>query len=85
VTALASSPGSSEPGRPLGDAVCSVNGKAHVLERGETISRLLERLGYAGPYALVERNGEPVERARFAEVELGAGDRLVVARPVAGG
>lgn len=64
---------------------CSVNGKPHELEHGETISRLLERLGYSGPYALVELNAEPVERARFAEVTLEAGDRLVVARPVAGG
>jgi thiamine biosynthesis protein ThiS len=64
---------------------CSVNGKEHELEHGETISRMLERLGYSGPYALVERNGEPVERTRFAEVALEPGDRLVVARPVAGG
>ena len=35
--------------------------------------------------ALVERNGEPVDRARYAEVELADRDRLVVARPVAGG
>jgi thiamine biosynthesis protein ThiS len=65
--------------------VCSVNGKPHQLEHGETISRLLERFGYSGPYALVELNGEPVERSRFGEVGLEAGDRLVVARPVAGG
>ncbi|MGH3018179.1 MAG: MoaD/ThiS family protein, partial [Gaiellaceae bacterium] len=39
----------------------------------------------AGPYALVERNGEPVERENYAELELEEGDALVVARPVAGG
>jgi thiamine biosynthesis protein ThiS len=55
------------------------------VERGETVARLLARLGLEGGYALVERNGEPVERARYAEVELASGDRLVVARPVAGG
>jgi sulfur carrier protein ThiS len=33
----------------------------------------------------VERNGEPVERSRYAEVELAEADKLVVARPVAGG
>jgi sulfur carrier protein ThiS len=33
----------------------------------------------------VERNGEPVERACYADVELEEADRLVVARPVAGG
>ncbi|MCC6222834.1 MAG: sulfur carrier protein ThiS [Thermoleophilia bacterium] len=64
---------------------CTVNGKPHELEPGETVARLLERLGLEGPYALVERNGEPVERVRYAEVELAAGDTLVVARPVAGG
>lgn len=64
---------------------CSVNGKPHELEPGETVARLLGRLGFAGPYALVERNGEPVDRARYAEVVLTDGDRIVVARPVAGG
>lgn len=64
---------------------CTVNGKPHELEPGETVARLLERLGLEGPYALVERNGEPVERARYPEVELAGGDTVVVARPVAGG
>jgi thiamine biosynthesis protein ThiS len=49
------------------------------------VSVLLERLGLGARYALVERNGEPVERSRYAEVRLEDGDRLVVARPVAGG
>ena len=64
---------------------CTVNGREHELERGETVARLLERLGLAGRYALVERNGEPVERAVYPEVELERGDTVVVARPVAGG
>jgi thiamine biosynthesis protein ThiS len=62
-----------------------VNGKAHELEEGETLEVLLERLGLGGHYALVERNGEAVERARYQHVELAEGDELVVARPVAGG
>jgi thiamine biosynthesis protein ThiS len=62
-----------------------VNGREHPVEAGETVERLLERLGLEGRYALVERNGEPVERERYPEVELASGDRLVVARPVAGG
>ncbi len=66
-------------------ATCSVNGRAHELEPGEIVERLLERLGLRGPYALVERNGEPVERARYADTDLEDGDTLVVARPVAGG
>ena len=64
---------------------CTVNGRDHELEAGETVARLLARLRFEGPYALVERNGEPVERARYAEVSLGEGDVVVVARPVAGG
>jgi thiamine biosynthesis protein ThiS len=63
----------------------SVNGKELDLETAATVSRLLGELGFEGPYTLVERNGEPVERGRYSEVALEEGDRLVVARPVAGG
>jgi sulfur carrier protein len=62
-----------------------VNGRVQELEPGETVARLLDRLELGGRFALVERNGEPVNRDRYAEVELASGDRLVVARPVAGG
>jgi thiamine biosynthesis protein ThiS len=62
-----------------------VNGRELELEPPATVSRLLGELGLEGPYALVERNGEPVERERYGEVSLEEGDRLVVARPVAGG
>ena len=65
--------------------VCIVNGKDHSLEEGETVERLLTRLGLEGGYALVERNGEPVERSEYREVKLRDGDRIIVARPVAGG
>lgn len=66
-------------------SVCTVNGREHLLEPGETVARLLERLGVPGPYSLVERNREPVDRSRYGDVTLAAGDRIVVARPVAGG
>jgi sulfur carrier protein len=62
-----------------------VNGRAEELAPGETVASLLRRLGLEVGFALVERNGEPVERARYAEVELADRDRVVVARPVAGG
>jgi thiamine biosynthesis protein ThiS len=61
------------------------NGKELELRPPATVTRLLTELGLEGPYALVERNGEPVERARYDELELAEGDLLVVARPVAGG
>ena len=67
------------------NATCTVNGRAHELEPDETVARLLERLGVAGPYALVERNGKPVERRAYPEVRLERDDVVVVARPVAGG
>jgi thiamine biosynthesis protein ThiS len=66
-------------------AQITVNGREHKLDPGETIESLLARLGLEAGYALVERNGEPVERARYAKVELEDADTLVVARPVAGG
>jgi thiamine biosynthesis protein ThiS len=62
-----------------------VNGRTQEVEDGDTVAVLLVRLGFGERYALVERNGEPVERARYADVELREGDELVVARPVAGG
>ncbi len=63
----------------------TVNGKLYDGEAGDTVAALLERIGFAGRYALVERNGQPVERDRYAEVVLEEGDAVVVARPVAGG
>jgi thiamine biosynthesis protein ThiS len=63
----------------------TVNGRPQAAVPGETVESLLERLGVAARYALVERNGEPVERDRYGQTELADGDRLVVARPVAGG
>jgi len=66
-------------------ASVTVNGRVRETEPGETVESLLDRLGLAARYALVERNGEPLERDRYAETRLEGGDRLVVARPVAGG
>jgi thiamine biosynthesis protein ThiS len=62
-----------------------VNSRKVALPRSATVAVLLEQLGVAGPYALVERNGEPVEREDYGGLELEEGDQLVVARPVAGG
>ena len=63
----------------------TVNGRAQTVDSGETVASLLERLGLAAKYALVERNGEPVERARYGDTDLEDGDVLLIARPVAGG
>ena len=61
------------------------NGKHVELEPDATVARLLRELGVDGPYALVERNGEPVERESYEREPLAEGDTIVVARPVAGG
>jgi thiamine biosynthesis protein ThiS len=63
----------------------TVNGRKHEAGAGETVESLLERIGVAAPYALVERNGQPVERGRYGQTALEEGDTLLVARPVAGG
>jgi sulfur carrier protein ThiS len=42
----------------------TVNGRAQETGPGETVESLLDRLGLAARYALVERNGEPLERGR---------------------
>ena len=62
-----------------------VNGRELELVSAATVERMLEQLGLETPYALVERNGEPVERERYDTERLEEGDSLVVARPVAGG
>ena len=62
-----------------------VNSRTVELPPAATVAALLAQLGVAGPYALVERNGEPVERDEYIALELEEGDQLVVARPVAGG
>ncbi len=66
-------------------AIIRVNGRSHELEAGTSVRRLLDRLEITARYALVERNGQPVEREDYDAVELEDGDEVVVARPVAGG
>jgi thiamine biosynthesis protein ThiS len=66
-------------------ALINVNGREEELAPGDTVATLLARLGLEAGWALVERNGEPVERSEYREVELRDGDRIIVARPVAGG
>jgi sulfur carrier protein len=62
-----------------------VNNRKVELPPAASVAALLDQLGVGGSYALVERNGEPVDRESYAELELEEGDMLVVARPVAGG
>ena len=62
-----------------------VNGRDEELSAGATIAALIERHGLRTDWVVVERNGDPVLRARFGEVELTEGDRVEIVRAVAGG
>ena len=61
------------------------NGKPVQLSDGATVVDLLTELGLGARWVVVERNGEPVERARMAATALAEGDRLELVRAVAGG
>lgn len=61
------------------------NGKPREVESGETVADLLAAFGWKSEWVVVEVNGEPLERARYASVYLVDGDRLEIVRAVAGG
>jgi sulfur carrier protein len=63
----------------------TVNGKERDIADGSSIGDLVASLGFGDKHVVVERNGEAVERARFANVVLGPRDVLEVVRPVQGG
>lgn len=63
----------------------TVNGDAHEIPPGTTVSGLVEILGLTeGPVA-VERNREVVPRAQHSTTELHAGDTLEIVHFVGGG
>lgn len=61
------------------------NGKPRAVAEGQTVAEFIVSLGWRPEWVVVEHNGDPVERARFASVHLRAGDRIEVVRAVAGG
>ena len=63
----------------------TVNGKGRDVDDGWSIGDLVASLGYGRRQVVVEHNGEPVERVRFAEITLASGDVLEIVRPVQGG
>jgi sulfur carrier protein len=62
-----------------------VNGDAVCVDGAATVDELLGELGLGAKWVLVERNGEPVERASLATTPLAEGDRFEIVRAVAGG
>lgn len=63
----------------------SANGQGFDLKGRMTVSDFIRERGLDPRYVVVERNGEPVERARYDQVLLADGDRLELVRAVAGG
>jgi len=63
----------------------TVNGKPRDLADGSSVADLVASLGFGKKQVVVERNGEPLERSRFASVTLAPDDVVEVVRPVQGG
>jgi len=61
------------------------NGKPLDVEPGITVDAFVRSRGLDPRFVIVERNGEPLERARYVDVSLADGDRLELVRAVAGG
>ena len=62
-----------------------LNGEPYQIAEGATVADLVAGLGRDPRTVAVERNGDLVPRARFAEARLEAGDRLEVVHFVQGG
>ena len=62
-----------------------VNGADRQIAEGSTLADLVAELGYGNRMVVIERNGEPVERARFGEIVVEDGDVIEIVRAVAGG
>jgi sulfur carrier protein len=61
------------------------NGKAYAVDPGLTVAAFIRSRQLDPRYVVVERNGEPLERASYEEIVLIEGDRLELVRAVAGG
>lgn len=62
-----------------------VNGTTREVPEGSTLAQLIETLGMRIRNVVVERNGDPVDRATLRVVMLESGDVLEIVRPVQGG
>lgn len=62
-----------------------VNGQARVVPKGATVADLVEALGLTARNVVVERNGEPLDRARLPDVKLDRDDVVEIVRAVPGG
>jgi sulfur carrier protein len=63
----------------------TANGREFEVDGTMTVAEFVRSRGLDPRYVVVERNGKPLERSRYEEVELADGDRLELVRAVAGG
>lgn len=63
----------------------TLNGKERRVPHGLTVTDLLEELGLNPGLVVVERNREILERARYGEIRVEAGDVLELVHFVGGG
>jgi sulfur carrier protein len=63
----------------------TANGRTFEVDEPTTVAAFVRSRDLDPRYVVVERNGEPLERAHYEEVELADGDRLELVRAVAGG
>ncbi len=61
------------------------NGRTFGVPAGTSVAAFIESRGLDPTFVVVELNGEPLERVRYADVMLADGDRLELVRAVAGG
>jgi len=61
------------------------NGRPYEVEPGTTVAGFVRQRGLDPRFVIVERNGEPVDRAQYEHERLSDGDRLELVRAVAGG
>ncbi len=61
------------------------NGREYEVDDGTTVAGFIRARELDPKLVVVEHNGEALERARYEEIRLAAGDRLELVRAVAGG
>lgn len=65
--------------------IVTANGKARDVARGTTLLEFLTRRELCAERIVVEYNGEPLRRDRFARTVLQEGDTLEIVQMVGGG
>ena len=69
----------------MSEIVVVANGTSRRCKDGTTVAGFLETLELLPSMVLVEFNGEPLARERYAAVALSDGDRIEIAQMVGGG